>query len=75
MPTHRFYNPFTMRRKQTLLRLALLQQKHTTVRELIQCETDHDKLRICKAELESVASELRHLRQQISQHFSRRRAA
>jgi hypothetical protein len=51
---------FIMRRKHTLLKLVLLQEKHKTIRELIQSETDHEKLRMYKAELESIASELRY---------------
>jgi hypothetical protein len=64
-----------MRRKHTLLKLVLLQEKHKTIRELIQSETDHEKLRMYKAELESIASELRDLHQRIQDRFSYRDAA
>jgi uncharacterized protein Smg (DUF494 family) len=66
---------FIMRRKQTLLKLALLQEKHKTIRELIQFESDHEKLRIYKAELESIASELRGLHQRIQELLSHKHAA
>jgi protein subunit release factor A len=64
-----------MRRKQNLLKLALLQEKHKTIRELIQSETDHEKLRMYKAELESIASELRDLHQRIQDLFLNNDAA
>jgi protein subunit release factor A len=64
-----------MRRKQSLLKLALLQEKHRTIRELIQFETDQEKLRMYKAELESIASELRDLHHRIQDLLSYKDAA
>ena len=66
---------FIMRGKLTLPKLALLQEKQKTIRELIPSETNHEKLRTYKAQLESMASELRDLNQRIRDLFSFKDAA
>jgi hypothetical protein len=64
-----------MRRKEGFLKLARLQQKHRRLRDLVQDETDGDLLRPYKAELEVVASELRELRREVTEHVLRAKVA
>jgi hypothetical protein len=64
-----------MRRTEGFLKLALLQQKHLRLRDLVQDKTDGDLLRPYKAELEVVASELRESRREVTEHLLRLKLA
>jgi hypothetical protein len=64
-----------MRRTEGFLKLALLQQKHLRLRDLVQDKTDGDLFRPYKAELEVVASELRESRREVTEHLLRLKLA
>jgi hypothetical protein len=61
-----------MRRSEGFLKLALLQQKHRRLWDLVQDETDDAYFGPYKTELEVVTSELRESRREVTEHLLRR---